>query len=248
MGSLRLAAIALGALALLAATAPDVGIVAKVARESNDLLVPVTVSIAVRNPAPDTVTVSFLTTDIYEVTVRDEHTELYSSLFGHKPVIIERRLPFMPGTTPLVSFIWDGTTNDRRSLAPGSYTLHVGLVGSIIHPAADIPIAFATPLSFAQAQAKPPGTAVTVAGVMQIVDGLPTLVADDGTTLHVSRIVPHSQGRYIIRGYITKTGDTISVNVARAIPAFDNLDAVATPPPPRPLMTFPRMTPSPGSN
>jgi hypothetical protein len=210
------------------------------------LLAPVTISIALRNPGQVPVIASFLTTDVYEIQVRDAATQLYSSLFGHKAVEIERRLTLPPGTTPLTSFIWDGTTNDRRSLAPGTYILRVNILGSIVQPSSDTPIAFATPLSIASATALKDGSAVTLAGTSQFINNVPTLVGDDGSTIRMSRLVrPNAQGPYVVRGYITKVNGTTTLTIERTAPAFDNLDPEASAPPQRAPRSFPVMTPSP---
>jgi len=249
VADLRLCFVVVLAVALIAATVPPIGLSVSIKRTANELLAPVTVTIGLRNPGQVPVIVSFLTTDLYEIEVRDENTQLYSSLFGHKAIEIERRIPLPPGATSLGSLVWDATTNDRRSLAPGTYTLRVSILGSIVHPSSDSPIAFATPLAIASAKALKDGTAVTVAGVSQLIAGVPTLVGDDGDTIRLSRLArPRAQGRYVVRGYISKVSDAITLGVERAIPAFDNLDPEATPPAPRPAMSFPPITPSPRSS
>lgn len=248
MRSLRRYLVALASAALLAATVPPIALNVSVSRQANDLLVPVTVTMGLRNPGQTPIIASFLTTDLYEIEVRDEHTQLYSSLFGHKPIEIERRIPVPAGNTPLGALVWDATTNDHRSLAPGTYTLRVNILGSIVHPTSDVTIAFATPLPIASAKALKEGTAVTLAGNSQFMDGAPTLVGDDGDTIRMSRLVrPRAQGRYIVRGYISKLNGAVIVNIERAVPAFDNLEPEIAPPTPRPLMSFPPITPSPRS-
>ncbi len=240
---------ALACMALLAATVPPLGLVVNLTRPSNDLLVPITIGIGLRNPGQTPIVASFLTTDIYEVEVRDENTQIYSSLFGHKPIEIERRIPVPVGNTSLGALVWDATTNDHRSVAPGTYTLRVSILGSIVHPTSDVAIAFATPLPLASAKALATGTAVTVTGTSLMVDGFPTLVGDDGDTIRTTRLArPRAQGRYVVRGYITKTNGTVVLAVDRALPAFDNLEPDAVPPTPRPPMSFPTITPSPRSS
>jgi hypothetical protein len=238
VADLRRALLVLGALALLAAAIPPVEVSVGVTRADDGLLSPVTITIGLRNPQRSTLTASFLTTDLYEVQVRDGDSELYSSLFGHKPIEIERRIPLPPGLTSLGSLVWDATTNDHRSLAPGTYTLRVSILGSLIHPSAEIPIAFATPLPVASAKALKPGTAVTLAGSSVLIGGVPTLIGDDGATLRLSRLArPRAQGRYIFRGYITKIDDSLELAVERAAPAFENLTPEAARPSPQPLMS-----------
>jgi hypothetical protein len=236
---LRLAASILGGLALLAAVQPDVLLSAKVTRESSDLLVPVTVTIALRNPSQTSVIATFLTTDLYEVEIRDEHTQLWSSLFGHKPIDIERRIPIPPGITPLGALIWDGTTNDHRSLGPGTYTVRVSILGSLVHPQVDVPIRFETPTPIASALTLAPGTAVTVAGEVARIEGGAPLISGDGDSLRLSRLPEvRAQGDYVVRGHIMKVNGAIMLVVERAVPAFDNLDPEAAPPSPRPAMTL----------
>lgn len=231
--------------ALLAATTiPAVDLSVKIDRPSDDLLVPITIVIALRNPGQTPILASFLTTDLYQIEVRDGQTSLWNSLFGHKPIDIERRIPLAPGATPLGSFIWDGTTNDHHSLAPGSYVVRVSILGSIVHPTLDVPIAFATPTPVRDAKKLKDGTAVTLEGTVQMIDGVPML-ADDADTIRVSRLAgAHAQGRYVVRGYITKVNGVATVGVERALPAFDNAQPQAPPPstPPRPLL---KLTPNP---
>jgi hypothetical protein len=231
--------------ALLAATTiPTVDVSVKVNRPSDDLLVPMTIAIALRNPGQTTILASFLTTDLYQIEVRDARTSIWNSLFGHKPIDIERRIPLPPGTTSLGSFIWDGTTDDHRSPAPGSYVIRVSILGSIVHPSLDVPITFATPTPVTEAKKLKDGTAVTLEGTVQLVDGVPTL-ADDADTIRVSRLAgAHAQGRYVVRGYITNVNGIATVGVERALPAFDNTEPEAPPPatPPRPLL---KLTPNP---
>jgi hypothetical protein len=228
------------ALAVVAAVnPPEIGLSVNIARDASDLLAPVTISITLRNPTQIPVTASFLTTDLYQVEIRDEQTELWSSLFGHSAVDIERRVPLRPGVTPLGALVWDGTTNDHRSLAPGTYIVRVSILGTLVHPSADVAIRFATPMPIASAKTLAAGSAVTVAGITQRVDGVPILT-DDEDSIHLSRVTTlRAQGHYIVRGYIVKSGDAITLSVERAAPAFDNLDPESTPPPPRPAMTFP---------
>ena len=246
MASLRRCLVVLAAVALAAATLPPLTLSVNVTRAANALLSPVTIGISLRNPSQTPIVATFLTTDLYEVQIRDANTQLFSSLFGHKPIEIERRIPLPAGTTSLGSLVWDATTNDHRSLDPGTYILRVNILGSLVHPSTDVPIVFATPLAVASAKAAKDGSEVTLAGISQFIAGVPTLVGGDGETIRLSRMPrPRAQGRYIVRGYITKTGGTTTLNVERALPAFDNLDPEASPPPPRPLMSFPPITPAP---
>lgn len=246
MASLRRCLVALAVVALAAATLPPLALSVNVTRTANALLSPVTIGISLRNASQTPIVATFLTTDLYEVQIRDANTQLFSSLFGHKPIEIERRVPLPAGTTSLGSLVWDATTNDHRSLDPGTYILRVNILGSLVHPSSDVPIVFATPLAVASARAAKDGSEVTLAGVTQFIGGVPTLVDGDGETIRLSRLArPRAQGRYIVRGYITKTGGTATLNVERALPAFDNLDPEASPPPPRPLMSFPPITPAP---
>jgi hypothetical protein len=246
VGRLRFGLAALGALALIAATLPPLALSVNVTRTSSALLSPVTIGISLRNASQTSIIATFLTTDLYEVQIRDANTQLFSSLFGHKSIDIERRIPLPAGTTSLGSLVWDATTNDHRSLDPGTYIVRVNILGSLVHPSADLPIVFATPMAVASANAAKEGAEITVAGVSQFSGNVPILVGDDGETIRTSRLArPRAQGRYIVRGYITKTGGTTTLNIERALPAFDNLDPEASPPPPRPLMSFPPIPPTP---
>lgn len=235
--------------ALLGATA-TVGLTVNVVRPSNDLLVPLTITVALRNPLREPLVVSFLTTDLYSIEVRDEHTQLWSSLFGHSPIDIERRIPFASGSTTLGSFVWDTVTNDGRSLAPGTYTLRVGILGSIVHPTFDEPIVFATPTPVGTVKTLAAGTAVTVSGTPVLANGT-VGITDGSETIRLTRGVgPRPQGTYVVRGIVRRGATGVTLDVVRAMPAFDNLDAVASPPPGAPvrLTPLPRLSPLPRQN
>lgn len=244
--------LALLAVVLLGANDP-IGVSVTLQREANDLLAPVTVLIVLRNTLPSSVLATFLTTDTYQIEVLGDREKLWDSLYNQKATDIERRIPLHSGSTPLVSYIWDATTNDHRSLAPGKYTLRVNILGSIVHPTADVPLVFSTPTPIQAALALKAGSAVTVQGEEQLLNGTLTL-ADEGGSIRMNRgLGPHPQGQFVVRGFIQKDVSGLSLQVSRFAPAFDNpqgqmpttptpLPVKPTPSKPLPVIPSPRRT------
>lgn len=230
-------------LLLLAASEP-VTVSVSVQRASDDLLEPVTISIALRNNSPQSILATFLTTDVYQMEVRNDREKVWDSLYNTRPLTIERRIPLHTGTTPLVSYIWDGTTNDHRSVAPGTYTLRVSILGSILHPTAEVPLVFATPTPIRAAFALKPGSGVTVEGeARRLSTGL--ALTDESGTIALNRgLGPNPQGLFIVRGFVQKDLTGTSLQVSHFAPAFENTQVQSPPTPPGPLIApTPRRTP-----
>jgi hypothetical protein len=214
--------------ALAAATTAPTGNAAitadiEIKRDTNELLAPFSVAIAVRNPTGRIVALDFPTADMYRIDVLRADQTVWSTATGHKPLLIARRVDVAPGLTRLASQIVDGTTDDRRAYAPGQYVVHVALLGTTLTTSIDKTVAFDAPISIADARKTAGGRVVTIAGVPRVEVGIYELHDATGS-LRLSRPVGlRPTGTYVVRGYLDAVGDDVQFAVGRFAPAFDNL-------------------------
>jgi hypothetical protein len=200
-----------------------------VERESSELLAPVRVTIAVRNPTTHSVPLEFPTADIYRIDVlRDEET-VWSTASGHKPLPIARRIDVAPGLTRLAGQIIDGTTDDHRAYAPGRYTIRVAMLGATLDTTVDRPVSFEPPRSIADARKAPRNTVLTIAGTPAVDAGTFTL-GDASGSIRLSRPLGlHPTGEYVVRGSLDALGDEPIFAVSRSAPAYANTGSGAAP-------------------
>ena len=213
------------AAAVAPATASSAAITADIdiKRDSNALLAPFTVAIAVHNSSAQIVALDFPTADIYRIDVRRDGQTVWSTATGHKPLLIARRVDVSPGLTRLASQIVDGTTDDRRAYAPGPYVVHIELLGTTLTTALDKTVVFDPPISIAEARGTSGGTVVTIAGVPRAEVGIFEL-RDATGSLRLSRPLGlRPAGSYVVRGYLDAVGNDVQFAVGRFAPAFDNL-------------------------
>jgi hypothetical protein len=216
-------------LALLAAASgarTPSGISAEISiqRDSDALLAPFTVAIALRNSTRTIVGLDFPTADLFRIDVRSDDHILWSSASGHSPLHIARRVDVPPGLFRLVSEIVDATTDDRRSLAPGTYTIRVALLGTDLRTTIDRRITFAPPFTVASALAAKPGVVFTTAGI-QVLGPTGARLTDPTGTIALSHpLGAHPVGTFIVRGSLERLGtDAVQLVVDRFAPAFENL-------------------------
>jgi len=141
-------------------------------RDSDDLLSPFSVSIAVDNLTSHIVGLDFPTADIYRIDIERDGQTIWSTATGHKPLLIARRVDLAPGITRLASQIVDGTTDDRRSYAPGRSLVHVAMLGTTLTTSVDKSLSFNPPLAIADARKMAAGIVMTIAGIPQTADGV----------------------------------------------------------------------------
>ncbi len=201
--------------------APIVAVVT-LQRDATALLAPFVVAIAVNNTTGKTVRLDFPTADLFRIDVIRDDSPVWSSLSQHKPIPINRQLDVPPGTTKLASMTIDGTTDDRRSYAPGKYIVRVAMLGTSFGMIVDKAIEFAPPVSLADALKEKPGSVVTVAGE-QISFGGGVYLRDATGSVHLARSLGlHPTGTYVVRGFLDASGDDRIFDVGRFAPAFDN--------------------------
>ena len=207
-----------------APAAPPHGVWADVSlqREGTALLAPFTVAIALHNPTGRPVRLRFPTADLFRVDVLRDDAPVWSSVTGHKPIPITRQLDVPPGLLRLAQVIVDSTTDDRRALAPGRYTVRVAMLGTNFGVVVDKPIGFDAPETIARALAAKPGTVITIAGEPYVDGGTPRL--RDGTgTIRLSRALAlRTNGTFVVRGFMDAQGDERVFDVGRSAPAFEN--------------------------
>jgi hypothetical protein len=197
-------------------------------REGTALLAPFTVAILLHNSTNHVVRLRFPTADLFRVDVLRDETPVWSSLTGHKPIPITRQLDAPPGQLRLAQMIVDSTTDDRRALAPGRYTVRVAMLGTNFGVVVDKPIVFDAPDTIARALATKAGTVMTIAGEPYIDGGTPRL-RDATGTIRLSRALGlRTAGTYVVRGFLDAAGDERVFDVGRSAPAFDN---APSPPP-----------------
>ncbi len=191
-------------------------------RDADELLAPFTVAIALRNTTAGSVRLDFPTADLFRIDVIRDDTPIWSSLTHHKPIPVNRQIDVPPGLLKLASMTIDGTTDDRRSYAPGKYTVRVAMLGTTFGMIVDKEITFAVPSTIADANDKKPGTVVTIAGTQTVLGGIAQL--NDATgAMRLSRSLGiHPTGVWVVRGFLDASGDNRIFDVGRFAPAFDN--------------------------
>jgi hypothetical protein len=199
-------------------------------REGTALLAPFTVAIALHNATGHIVRLRFPTADLFRVDVLRDDAPVWSSVTGHKPIPITRQLDVPPGLLRLAQVIVDSTTDDRRALAPGRYTVRVAMLGTNFGVVVYKPIAFDAPDTIAKALATKSGTVITIAGEPYVDGGTPRL-RDATGTLRLSRALGlRTNGTFVVRGFMDAQGDERVFDVGRSAPAFETL-ASPTPAP-----------------
>ncbi len=191
-------------------------------REGTALLAPFTVAIALHNATGHMVRLRFPTADLFRVDVLRDDAPVWSSVTGHKPIPITRQLDVPPGLLRLAQVIVDSTTDDRRALAPGTYTVRVEMLGTNFGLVVDKPITFDPPATIAQALQTRPGAVITIAGEPYVDGGTPRL-RDATGTIRLSRALGiRSAGQVIVRGFLDAQGDERVFDVGRSAPAFES--------------------------
>jgi hypothetical protein len=196
-------------------------------RQGTALLAPFTVAITLHNATNHIVRLRFPTADLFRVDVLRDDAPVWSSVTGHKPIPITRQLDVPPGMLRLAQVIVDSTTDDRRALAPGRYTVRVAMLGTNFGVVVDKPVTFDPPNTIAQALAAKPGTVITIAGEPYVNGGTPRL--RDGTgTMRLSRsLAIRPSGTFVLRGFMDAVGDERVFDVGRSAPAFENAPSPA---------------------
>ncbi|HEV8022640.1 MAG TPA: hypothetical protein VGP41_15305 [Candidatus Lustribacter sp.] len=218
------AAVASATAAPVVRPAREAPIVAEVTlqRDASDLLSPFVVAIALNNTTGNVVRLDFPTADLFRIDVIRDDSPVWSSLTQHKPIPVNRQLDVPPGRTKLASMTIDGTTDDRRSYAPGKYIVRVAMLGTSFGMVVDKPIDFPPPLTVAEALRIKPGTVMTIAGD-QISFGGGVFLRDATGSVHLSRSLGlRPTGTYVVRGFLDASGDDRIFDVGRFAPAFDN--------------------------
>jgi hypothetical protein len=207
------------ALAASATARPRTRITAEIAitPTAPDLLVPFTVSIALRNPTHAVQPVDFPSaTELYRIDVLRGGTTVWTSAHPaslHTP----RRIELSPGTQQLVFYDVDCVTGDRHAFAAGAYVVRVTILGSVLTSVYERTITYAEPLTIAQAL-KSSGE-VTTAGAPGAAAGGPSLTDATGTLRVSTALGLHPSGRYIVRGTIDRSAAVPVLRVSRFLPA-----------------------------
>ncbi len=218
------AASAAAADATLHAGARQHGVWAAVAivRDGRALLAPLTVTIALHNATGRIVRLRFPTADLVRVDLLRDEAPVWSSVTGHKPIPITRQLDVAPGLLRVGEVVVDGTTDDRRALAPGAYTLRVEMLGTNFGSVIDTPVSYDPPVPIAAVLGEKPSVVRTIAGE-PYVDGISAHLRDDSGSIRLSRSLGIRGGTYVVRGFVDATGDERVFDVGRSAPAFENL-------------------------
>ncbi|MDB5072574.1 MAG: hypothetical protein JWM87_3685 [Candidatus Eremiobacteraeota bacterium] len=191
-------------------------------REGTALLAPFTVAIALHNATGHIVRLRFPTADLFRVDVLRDDAPVWSSVTGHKPIPITRQLDVPPGLLRVAQVIVDSTTDDRRALAPGRYTVRVAMLGTNFGVVVDKPVAFDPPDTIAKALSTKAGTVITIAGEPYVDGGTPRL-RDATGTIRLSRALGiRPSGTFVVRGFMDALGDERVFDVGRSAPAFEN--------------------------
>jgi hypothetical protein len=191
-------------------------------RDAIALLSPFTVAIAIDNAAKTSMVLEFPTADLFRIDVLRDDTPVWSSLARHKPIPVNRMITVPPGVTKLASMTVDATTDDRRSFAPGKYTVRVAMLGTSFGMVVDKDIEFAPPTSIEDVLRSRPGTVFTIAGEQVAQNNFPTLRDASGSVRLSRGLALRPSGTYIVRGFLDATGDDRIFDVGRFAQAYDN--------------------------
>ena len=197
-------------------------------RDADALLAPFTVAIAVNNTTTGVVRLVFPTADLFRIDVIRDDSPVWSSLYGHKPIPVNRQIDVPPGRLKLASMTIDGTTDDRRAYAPGRYTVRVAMLGTSFGMIVDKQIDFATPTPIADLDRLKPGTVVSLAGQQTVLGGVAQLRDATGAVRMSRSLGLRPTGVYVVRGFLDANGDDRMFDVGRFAPAYDN---APSPPP-----------------
>lgn len=200
---------------------PAVIAVVTVQRDADALLSPFTVAIAIDNTSKGNVLLDFPTADLFRVDVLLADIPVWSSLTGHKPIPINRRIEVPPGVTKLASMVVDGTTDDRHAFAPGNYTLRVAMLGTSFGMVVDRPIDFVPPTPVKDVLKARAGTVFTIEGEQVVADGYVSLQDATGTVRLSHGLTIRPSGDYVVRGFLDAIGDDRLFDVGRFAPAFE---------------------------
>jgi len=197
-------------------------------RDGRALLCPFTVTIALHNATGRLVRLQFPTADLFRVDIVRDDNPLWSSVTGHKPIPITRQLDVSPGLLRLGQVVVDATTDDHRSLAAGTSTVRVAMLGTNFGTVIDTPITFEQPAPIASVLAGKPSVVRTIAGEAYL-DGAYPRLNDTSGSIRLSRTLGIRPGvKYVVRGFLDAVGDERVFDVGRSAPAFES---AATPAP-----------------
>jgi hypothetical protein len=193
-----------------------------IARDSRALLAPFTVTISLHNATGRTVRLRFPTADLFRVDMLRDDTPVWSSVTGHKPFPITRQLDVAPGLLRVGETIVDATTDDHRSLAPGTYTVRVSMLGTNFGSVIDTRLSFDAPEPIAAVLEDKASVVRTISGE-QYVDGVYAHLRDASGAIRLSRSLGIRSGTYVVRGFVDAVGDERVFDVGRSAPAFANV-------------------------
>ena len=186
-----------------------------------DVLSPVTVRVGIRNRSSKAIDVAFANAETFLLEIREKDRVLWSSAFEHKPIEIGRTISVAPGVFQLANYVLEGTTNDRRALASGSYTVHVEMLGKTFSPIVDRTLVYAPPLAIDRALKAKNGAIATIVGSPTVVKGITTL-SDGSGAIRLSRALGiGAVGIYAVHGYVDISELGTQFSVARFMPLRD---------------------------
>jgi len=195
-----------------------------------DVLSPVTVRVGIRNHATRVIDVAFANAETVVLEIRSGDEILWSSAFEHKPIEFGRTISVAPGIYQLANYVLEGTTNDRRALAAGTYTAHIAMLGTTFHPSVDRVLTYLPPLQIERAVKAKNGTIATLVGTPSVEKGVTTL--SDGTaSIRLTRALGvGAVGVYAVRGYVDINELGTQFSVARFLPLRDTDEKPTAPP------------------
>ena len=186
-----------------------------------DMLSPVTVRVGIRNRSIKAIDVAFANAETFLLEIREKDRVLWSSAFEHKPIEIGRTISIAPGVFQLANYVLEGTTNDRRALAAGTYTVHVEILGKTFAPIIDKTLVYAPPLPIDRALKAKNGTMATIVGSPTVIKGITTL-SDGSGAIRLSRALGiGAVGVYAVHGYVDINEVGTQFAVARFMPLRD---------------------------
>ncbi len=177
-------------------------------RTSFDLLDGLNIEVAVHNTAKTPATVRFPAPTEYEIDVVRGDDVIWSSMLPappHRETMPSHVKDFVPGPTVLAIYIWNETTKDNRSLAPGQYTIRARLLGETIAPQASLRVRFTDPTPVHGLSALHAGDEVTIAGQL---DSAKQQLTDSTGSIRLSKkLLGAPDATIAVRGYTTTLPD-----------------------------------------
>ena len=170
-------------------------------QSSFDLLDGVSIEVAAHNSASTPAIVKFARPEEYQIQVLRGTQVIWTNaaVSPESTTFPVHKRQFIPGPSVLVVYIWNGTEDDGSTPGPGTYTVHVRLLGEGVTPEATARVHFVDPLPVSALDKLKEGDTVTIAGTLDPTKGI--LTDATGSIPLGRRLLNAPDGPIAVRGY-----------------------------------------------